>query len=473
MATSKNLRRFSRRLSWHRVRCLVLPLLALLAGCAGPDLRIATPPPGDALPMVGRNGAVARREEHALLSRALKDGVARDGALVEALRRNLGHTTFTAGNEVSLLTDGPSTFESFARALADAHHHIHVETFIFSDDKLGHSFAALLAEKSRQGVEVRLLYDGLGSWDADPALFDQLRDAGVAVQAYRPLSLDAVGSVLNGDMNQRDHRKLLVVDGRIAFVGGINISGTYNSGSSLSPGAEPGLSDGWRDTQVRIEGPAAQQFQALFFATWAAAGGAPAPPAAEFFPPIAPRGTALVAAVASEPGASTEAAIHRCYLAAIEGARRRLWITQAYFAPDRALRRALREAAGRGVDVRVLLPGFSDSRMVLNASRAIYAGLLARGVRIFEFDQAFVHAKTAVVDDSVSLVGSANMDFRSLLDNNEVTALIVDASTAQRMAALFERDQARAKEIRAEDWQHRSLPQRLKEKGASLLWRWL
>ncbi|CAN0181787.1 unnamed protein product, partial [Phaeothamnion confervicola] len=425
------------------------------------------------LPLIAAHGATGRAEENKVLARALGSGQgAQDDAdLIEQVRRSITHTSLVAGNHALLLTDGPSTFGEFARVIADATHHIHVETFIFSDDKLGRSFAKLLAEKSRQGVEVRVLYDSIGSWAADDEIFKLMRDAGVEVQAFQPL--DSVDVVLSGKINQRDHRKILIVDGRIAFVGGINISGTYNMGSSLKPGKEQGLSDGWRDTQVRISGPVVQQFQALFFATWTQAAGRQPQALDAYFPSVEENGPAIIAALASEPAHASEAAIHGVHLAAASAAKRRLWITQAYFAPDLALREALTAAARRGVDVRVLLPGFSDSETVLSASRAVYGELLEGQVRIYEFDQAFVHAKTMVVDDSVSLVGSANMDYRSALDNNEVTAVIINTEFVAKLASVFLRDLAGASEISIEQWRQRPTRQRVLERAATLLWRWL
>ena len=466
------LRATRRTLHWVRPCALLCTLL--IAACAGPDTRIKAPQQtATPLPLVAAHGAAGRAEERKVLERALHGGhgAQDDAELIEHVRKNIAHTSLVAGNRALLLTDGPSTFGEFARAIADASHHIHVETFIFSDDKLGRSFAKLLAEKSRQGVEVRVLYDSIGSWAADDEVFKLMRDAGVEVQAFQPL--DSVDVVLSGRINQRDHRKILIVDGRVAFVGGINISGTYNMGSSLKPGKEQGLADGWRDTQVRISGPVVQQFQALFFATWAQAAGQQTPAMDDYFPPIESNGRSIIAALASEPGAASEAAIHGVHLAAINAAKRRLWITQAYFAPDLALREALIAAARRGVDVRVLLPGFSDSETVLSASRAVYGDLLEGQVRIYEFDEAFVHAKTMVVDDSVSLVGSANMDYRSALDNNEVTALIVDADFVTDLATVFLRDLAGASEITLAQWQQRPAKQRVMERAATLLWRWL
>lgn len=456
------------------IRLVVISSLAVLGACAGSGARIGSRPAMPvSLPVVAEDGPSDARQEQRLLAQALDDHTdSRDDAsLVAAVRRSIGTTALIAGNRVELLLDGPSTFRQFAQAIADAEHHIHVETFIFADDSLGRSFAELLIAKQHAGVEVRVVYDSIGSWVADPQLFERMRAAGIQVLAYRPL--DSIDDVLSGRINQRDHRKILIVDGRIAFVGGINISGTYNLGSDIRPGATHGLERGWRDTHVRITGPVVQQFQALFFATWAHSSGDLVTPDAAYFPPALESGSALVAALASQYGGKYEAAIHAVTLAAIGAATRRVWLTQAYFTPDKSLRQALGAAARRGVDVRVLLPGFSDSRTVLQASRAIYAELLADGVRIFEYDAALMHAKTAVFDDGISSVGSANMDFRSLLDNNEVTAVIVDADFAAALAAAFERDLNNATAIDPVAWQKRPLPDRIAEEAARLIWRWL
>lgn len=464
----------AQRAAIRPLRCTLLGMALALAACAGPETRIDAPAPAASpLHMAAARGAASADEETRLIAQAMGGTSAgRDGqALITRLRSTIAHTSLVAGNQVQLLTDGPSTFREFAQAIANAVHHIHVETFMFSNDRVGLAFAELLAEKCRQGVEVRVLYDGFGSWAMDDAPFRLMREAGVEVQSFQPM--DSIDAVVSGRVNQRDHRKLLIVDGQIAFVGGINISGTYNSASSAKPGREPRLDDGWRDTQVRITGPVVQQFQALFFATWARAAGTPAPVRDDYFPAQGAAGSSIIAALASEHGTPNEAAIHGVHVAVAQAARRCLWITQAYFTPDSSLREALIGAARRGVDVRVLVPGFSDSEAVLNASRAIYGQLLEGHVRIFEYDAAFVHAKTLVVDGSVSLVGSANMDYRSAVDNNEVTALIIDAGFGQALGAAFARDLVRAREVRLAQWRERPLQQRVMERAATWLWRWL
>lgn len=459
--------------------CMLLLLLGVGA-CAGPALRLESARPTVApSPIATADGAAGTGDEHAALSAAL--GARADDASVRALfaalRAGMPNATFTAGNRVEVLNDGPSTFKAYAKAIAAATRHVHLETYIYADDELGTRFAELLIEKRRQGVAVRVIYDAAGSWSSDSALFVRMREAGIDVLAFRPL--DSVEALASGEVNNRDHRKLLVVDGRVAFVGGINISGTYEHGSSAGSGQPAprtptaALEDGWRDSQVRIEGPAVAQFQALFFSTWTRSGGTPVAPSGRYFPTLAPTGSALVAAVASEAGASTADAMHAVHLSAIQHATRRLWITQAYFTPDRSLREALIAAARRGVDTRILLPGISDSSLSLHASRSIYGKLLAAGVRIYEHEAAFVHAKTALIDDAVAFVGSANLDLRSLVHNSEIIAVVVDANFAASMAASFERDLTATREITRAAWRQRPWRDRLYERGARLFWYWI
>jgi len=462
---------------WWRVG--LLSLLCGLGACAGPGVRLHSARDATPAPMATRAGAADAAAEHAALARALGADAARAStrALIEALRAGMPNATFVAGNRVAIYNDGPSTFAAYAEAIAAARDHVHVETYIFADDDLGTRFAELLIEKRRVGVEVRVLYDGVGSWSSSEALFTRMREAGVEVQEFRPL--DSVGALASGRVNNRDHRKMLIVDGRIAFVGGINISGTYEhspmsgSGSGGSGSRGDPLDDGWRDSQIRIEGPGVAQFQALFFATWTRAGGDAVTPSPRYFPEIEPQGSALVAAVASEADGSTAGAMHALHLSAIRHAAHRLWITQAYFTPDRSLRDALVEAARRGVDTRILLPGVSDAGLILHGSRSIYGRLLAAGVRIYEHEAAFVHAKTMLIDDAVAFVGSANLDLRSLVHNNEIVAVVIDGDFAQGMAKTFETDLGSARAITREEWRHRPWGDRLRERAARLFWYWI
>jgi cardiolipin synthase len=274
-------------------------------------------------------------------------------------------------------------------------------------------------------------------------------------------------------INNRDHRKIVVVDGRTAFTGGINISSTYESSSATRPGPEEGVDAAWRDTHVELDGPVAAQFQALFLSTWTRAGGEVEDEQGVLFPPIPAVGNELVGAVASEGDDDSESRIYASYLTAVEHASQRIWLTNAYFAPDKAFRKALIAAAKRGVDVRLIVPGFTDSGLILHASRSTFDELLAGGVRIYEQRYALLHAKTAVIDTALSMVGSANLDMRSFLHNNEVNAVVVGSTFAERMERVFERDLKDTRELDLESWRKRPFIDKLKEQGSRLFSYWL
>lgn len=389
--------------------------------------------------------------------------------MIDAFRESAA-APLVAGNRVALLVDGPQTLRAIRAAVEGARHHVHLETYIFSDDEVGRALRELLIRRRQAGVEVRVLYDAIGSVTTPAAFFEPMRQAGVEVLPFRPLNPTRT---LPWKINNRDHRKIVVVDGRIAFTGGINISSTYASSSSSRPGPETGREEAWRDTHVQIEGPVAAQFQKLFLQTWERAGGRVDGGSAQYFPPLAASGAELVAVVATSGGDRNETTIYDTYAAAIGHASRRLWMTQAYFAPDEGLRRALLAAAARGVDVRIIVPSFSDSRLIFHASRKDYDELLAGGVRIYEQRYAMLHAKSMVIDTALSMVGSANFDMRSFLHNNEVNAVVVGSDFAQRMEALFERDLHDTRELQLASWRQRPWLDRFKEFGSGLFSYWL
>ncbi len=389
--------------------------------------------------------------------------------MIDAFRERAA-APLVAGNRVALLVDGPQTLSAIRNAIEHAHHHVHVETYIFADDDIGRALRELLIRRHQDGVEVRVIYDAIGSVTTPAAFFEPMRQAGVEVLPFRPLNPTRT---LPWKLNNRDHRKIVVVDGRMAFTGGINISGAYASASTSRPGPAAGQDEAWRDTHVQIEGPVAAQFQKLFLQTWERAGGRVDGSSAQYFPPLAPTGAELVAAVATSGGDRHETTIYDTYVAAIGHASRRLWMTQAYFAPDPALRRALIAAARRGVDVRVIVPSFTDSALIFHASRADYEELLAGGVRIYEQRYALLHAKSMVVDTALSMVGSANFDIRSFLHNNEVNAVIVGSEFAERLEALFERDLRDTRELQLKSWRRRPWLDRFKEFTSSLFSYWL
>lgn len=451
-----------------------LPLLALAcAACVGPQVRESSEDQSaSAVAVIAPQGMLSEKAGDAVLAKAANSNT-RDTDVTELLDavRQAVNAPFITGNSVRALIDGPQTLDAIGTAIAGAKHHIHLETYIFSDDEVGREIAAQLKAKRAAGVEVRVLYDAVGSVSTPAAFFDDLRAQGIEVFAFRPLNVE--NTAFFWRMNIRDHRKIIVVDGAIGFTGGINISAAYSQSSTSKPGPEAGLNEGWRDTHVRIEGPAVQQLQSLFLSTWVRAGGQVDAESPDFFPQAKPAGPDPVAIVASEGDDSTEAAVYATYLAVVRLATRRIWLTQAYFAPNREFRNALLEAVKRGVDVRIVVPGFTDSGLIFHAARAYYDQLLSGGVRLFEQRDALVHAKTAVIDGIVSTVGSANLDMRSFIHNNEANAITISRDFGQVLERAFERDLKASQELTLKAWRRRGLLPRLKEMGSSLFSYWL
>ena len=380
--------------------------------------------------------------------------------LLDELVEQLTDTPLYRDNAVELLLDGPETHDNMLDAIASAEHHVHLETYIFADDGVGARFAVALAAKARAGVDVRVIYDSIGSRSASGDFWADLQAAGVDVRTFNPP--DPIEDQNPFDIDTRDHRKLLIVDGRVAFTGGINIDRNYARPSDVVGGAS--AASGWRDTHIRIAGPAVTAFQKLFVDLWETLDEALAEP------PYAPRdldeGDMLVRVLSGVGGNDEASQIWVAYQAAAKVARERIWITQSYFAPDEQLMEAIREAASRGVDVRILVAGFSDSQLLLNASRAYYADLLEAGVKVFESQEQILHAKTMVVDGYWSTVGSSNLDYLSFLHNHEANAVVVGATFTAQLEEVFLADQDNAVQIELEHWRERSLWQRAKELGS-------
>lgn len=390
-----------------------------------------------------------------------------------AAEERISGRPLVAGNKVTLLNDGPATMRAMMAAMRSARQHINLETYIIEADEVGRALADLLIEKKKAGVDVNLIYDSVGALDTPREYFDQLRAAGIRILEYNPVNpLQARG---DWDINQRDHRKILVVDGRIAFTGGVNISKVYGKSSFLKSRRQPPPDNAreaaWRDTHMQIEGPAVAEFQTLFLDTWQRKTGQ-ALPDANFFPPPRPQGSALVRAIGSTPD-NADYAIYKTYISAFSHADKTIHLTNAYFVPDRQIVQAMIDAARRGVDVKIIFPSLTDVGLILHAGRSYYDELLTAGIRVYERKAAVLHAKTAVIDGVWSTIGSTNLDMRSFLHNDEVNAVILDVNFAARMEELFERDLAESVEITREQWRKRGLRERVREWAVRMLEYWL
>lgn len=379
------------------------------------------------------------------------------------------------GNKLSLLQNGPATYESMFTAIREAKDHINLETYIFEDGETGQQFAALLLERQAAGVQVNVIYDSAGGFATPAGFFETLREGGIAVLEFNPLNplADNSQTLL---FNNRDHRKQIIVDGRIAFTGGINISDTYGSspsrrGARKKPPPAPEEKAGWRDTHVRIEGPVVADFQKLFIETWNKQKGPPLA-ARNYFPELKPQGEGIVRAIGSTPD-DPDSLIYLTLLSAITHAERSVHFTVAYFAPDKQLLKALSSAAARGVEVSLVLPGNSDSWAIFHLGRSYYTALLRGGVKIYERRGPVMHAKTACIDGVWSTIGSTNLDWRSFLHNDEINAVILGREFAAQMDAMFAADVKESKEIELKKWRRRSWKLRVQEQAARIGAYWL
>jgi cardiolipin synthase len=387
-----------------------------------------------------------------------------------ALEQEIVGGTLSTGNKTVLLQDGPATYRAMLAAMSNAKDHINLETYIIEDDEVGRQFADLLLAKQAKGIQVNLIYDSVGSMRTPRDFFERLKAGGVQVLEFNPIN--PLTAKKGWEVNSRDHRKLLVVDGRTAFIGGINISSVYSSGSSPARSKAPSAkSAGWRDTHIQIDGPVVAEFQKLFLATWEKQHGAPLA-GKNYFPALQARGTELVRSIGSSYD-DPHSLIFLTLMSAITYAEKSVHFTNAYFVPDPQMLQALLDAARRGVDVTLILPGLSDSNLVFHAGRSYYAELLAAGVKIYERGGGVLHSKTVVIDGVWSSIGSTNLDWRSFLHNDEINAVILGPEFARQMQAMFEQDLAASTLITAEAWQRRPLNYRFKEWMARVWQYWL
>jgi len=385
-----------------------------------------------------------------------------------AVVESVTESPMTKGNKVTLLANGQAAYAAMFQAIQTAKDHINLETFIIEDDAVGRKFADLLLQKQAESVQVNLIYDSIGSFSTPAAFFKRLRDGGIQVVEFNPINpFKAHGRWL---LTHPDHRKILVIDGKVAITGGINISSVYSSRLSGRRQVE-GAPLPWRDTDVQIEGPAVAEFQKLFFDTWQKQQG-PELSERNYFPYLKEAGNALVRVVGSTPGQNNRITFI-VYVSAITFAEHSVHLTNAYFIPDDQILDAFADAARRGVDVKIIVPEKTDSKLALLAQRYNYSGLLRSGVKIYERRNALLHAKTAVIDEVWSTVGSTNLDFWSFLSDDEVNAVILSREFAGEMEKMFAADLAESDQIKWEEWQGRPLLPWIEEWLSHLFAHWL
>ncbi len=355
----------------------------------------------------------------------------------------LGIGGLSGGNLLTILDNGDSYINSMMDSIRSAQQSINLEIYIFNSDEVGWEIANILCEKAKLGVEVNVIYDAVGCIKTSPKLFQSMRDSGVEVLEYHPV----IPWRRYWNITFRDHRKILVVDGEIAFLGGMNIGNEY-AGSKYD-------GENWRDTHVKVQGPAVQDIQLFFIENWYRYGGELIAHDKHIKKP-SEKGKSLVMSLCSRSRKKIRP-IRQSYLSAIRFAKQYIYITNAYFIPDRKIYRALMKAVKRGVDVRLMLPSESDVPIVKYASCYLYKKYLKNKIRIFEYKKNILHAKTAVIDGIWSTIGSSNLDRRSFKKNLEINIVTLDQDFGVEMVNMFNRDLENCIEITLNDWEKRSL----------------
>lgn len=464
-----------------------LNILCLItaAGCSSLPVILPSPVPdlartsGRPVKMESVNGPLSAAKTRAVLETLKRPG--HDTNMLErhlALEEAIAGGPLSTGNEVRLLQDGPATYKAMLAAIQAAKNHINLETYILDDDKIGRQFAQALIAKQLQGVQVNIIRDSVGTLNTPAAFFKSMSDSGIRILEFNPINPLAVRK--NWAINQRDHRKLLIVDGHIAFLGGINISSVYSGGSfsrskhpkSPSDAEDTGESAiAWRDTDLQVRGPVVADFQKLFIATWESQKGDPLP-TKNYYPAPQSVGRHIVRAIGSSPDESFSR-IYATLLSAIGSAEASVSITNAYFAPDPQLLTALEAAAQRGVAVTLILPSRTDSWLIFHAGRAYYQRLLHAGVKIYERQGVILHAKTALVDGVWATIGSTNLDWRSFLHNYELNAVVLGTEFGNQVQAMFDKDLAQSHAIELVAWKNRHLQFHIQEWFAGLWEYWL
>ena len=456
----------------NSARMMLLAAVGLygLAGCAQvpmvDEADLAKPSDGSQIKVFGARGPLSGRQSKALLDR-LAAQAPNAGALERhlAVEQIVAESALFTGNQVRILRDGAETFPAIFAAIRAATRYVYLEYYIFEDVSCeGEKLSDLLVRKSQEGVHIRAIYDGVGSIGTDSAFFDKLRANGVQIIEFNPVNPWKRHFALNS----RDHRKLLLVDGTVAILGGVNLSSTYQSvpvsgrnSGAISPGGQASA-EVWHDTDVEITGPVVPELEELFRAHWEEQQDESLEAEVDPDPPAQPPGDEVVRILGSSP-VRLKRRYYVTVISAIRNAESSIWVTGAYFVPTHQEKQGLMAAARRGVDVRLLLPSRSDSGPALAVQHSHYEDLLRAGVKIYERDDGILHSKTLVIDQVWSIVGSSNFDHRSVLFNDEVDAVVLGKETGERLADDFLADLQHAQQIDPERWSRRSTLQHLRE----------
>jgi len=356
---------------------------------------------------------------------------------------------FFVNNKIEILNNGEETYNMMIEKIEDAWHHIHMQSFIIRDDVIGNKIKDLLIKKASEGVEVRLIYDSVGCWRLSKKYIQDLKNGGVEVYSFFPVVLP----IIRRELNYRNHRKILIVDGTAGFVGGLNIGDEYL-------GHDPNIGF-WRDTHLMIEGEATYSLQSIFLMDWDYVS-SQALKGLSYYPKIGRMGEQIMQIASSGPD-SDWLSIYHSYFTMIATAEKRIWITTPYLVPEESIMMGLKTAALSGIDVRIIIPSKADHMMVYWASRANVEELLEAGVRIYSYQKGFIHSKILLVDGIGGSVGTANLDIRSLEINFEISAFVYDKTVVNKLEIDFKQDLMDSEEIILDDYQKRSTVTKFKE----------
>ncbi|HWM70770.1 MAG TPA: phospholipase D-like domain-containing protein [Steroidobacteraceae bacterium] len=444
------------------LRAVALLCCLILAGCADApvfDERLASTHSASEIEIMGARGALSQKQSKAVLSRLAAQ--APDAGALErhlAVEQAVAESPLFAGNQIKILRDGEQTFPAMFAAIQGTQRYLYLEYYIFEDVSCnGEQLADVLIAKAQQGVRIQVIYDGIGSITTPEDFFARLRGAGIQVVQFNPPNPLHAGGHFS--LNDRDHRKMLIADGTVVIVGGVNLSSTYQSGPGSSIVTSP--QDVWHDTDLEISGPVVVQLEKLFQEHWREQGGPPMSPQNDSPGPNAD-GSEVVRIIGSAPR-RLKSRYYVTVLSAIRNSEKNIWMTAAYFAPTHREKEDLIHAARRGVDVRLLLPSHSDSSPALHVQHSHYEALLRSGVKIYERNDGILHSKTMVVDGVWSITGSSNFDYRSVLFNDEVDAVVIGKNTGEQLSTLFEGDIQHAQAIDLQAWRKRSIFTKMRE----------
>ena len=403
------------------------------------------------------NNLIRLEQDTISVSKLLKDNEEDNIKLkIISLLLNTGMFPFTTNNKVDIFVDGNEKFERLIKDIENAKDHIHLEYFIIKDSDIGQKIKNLLIKKSKENVKIKILYDDVGCWRFwfHREFFNEMKSHGIEIVPFLPTKFPIIG----GKLNYRNHRKIVVIDGRVGYTGGINIGDEY-MGKDKKFGY-------WRDTHIRIEGTSVYMLQMTFLIDWYY-NTKEVLLNTNYFPRLNNFGSSMIQVVASGPDSDWEA-IHYAYFLAICQAKKSIYIETPYFIPDESILRALKSAALSGVDVRIIFPKIADHKIVNIASYSYFDDILKSGGRVYLYEKGFIHSKVIIIDNSIASTGSANMDLRSFMLNFEINAFIYDRKVIDLMKEDFFEDMKNSKEINKDEFKNRSIVQKSKESVARL-----